>query len=105
MELASLKTIKCKIEAIYPSSNEYKIMIVSLDEGYIPITIPFNYNINLQCGSSGILTYEEALAGRTEWYDKVSERYYKHSYTAYYFKHFVPMDAVNNYENSKLTYN
>lgn len=106
MSLPALKTIKCKIEAIYPSSNDYKILIIMIHSGggYMPITIPFNYSTTLSVGKEGILTYEEALAGETEWYDKLSDRYYKHNYTAYYFKHFVPIETVNDYANAQLIY-
>ena len=87
---AVLKTIKCKVVNVSPVNDGYTILIAETSPSeYIPITIPFNYEFNLKVGDEGILTYEEAIAGITQWWHKEEEKYYKHNYTAYYYKHFL----------------
>lgn len=98
---AKLKSILCKILLLYPSHNNYQIAVVKLletveDEVYIPIAIPYNFEFDFRVGDIGILTYEEAIAGQTHWYDKEKDTYYKHAYTAYYYKYFLPGVITDN---------
>lgn len=95
LRLAELKTVKCKIKLIHPTHNNYTLVIAEVSPNeYIPVSIPYNYEFNFKEGSTGILTYEEALAGLTDWYSKEDNRYYKHNYTVYYFKYFVPENNI-----------
>lgn len=87
---AILKTVKCKIINLASTKDGYSVLIVETKpEEYIPITIPYNYEFNIRVGDEGMLTYEEAIAGITQWWSKEDSKYYVHNYTAYYYKHFL----------------
>lgn len=87
---AQLKTIVCEVVVITKDAKDYTVLVVKTDEGMLPISIPYNYEVvNLRPGDYGVLAYEEAIAGITKWWDKSSEKFYTHNYTVYYFKHFL----------------
>lgn len=95
--LPLLKTIRCKIVHISPSRDGYiDVIVETINFELLPITVPYNYEFNLKVGDQGILTYEEAIAGKTTWWKKEDEQYYFHNYTAYYYKHFLHEITTNN---------
>jgi hypothetical protein len=100
-EVAELKTLPCEI--IYISStysNGHYILIVKTSEVLLPITVPYNYNVNIKNGDKGLLTYEKAIAGKTHWWNKEENSYYPHAYTAFYFKHFLHTIDTNHTEDT-----
>lgn len=103
INLPQFKTIKCRIENIHPTVNNYTIVILETDtKELISISIPYNYEYTFKVGDIGVLTYEEVLAGMTHWYSKEDDRYYKHNYTVYYYKNFIPVGRVDNKEEKEL---
>lgn len=82
-----------KLLSLYTEFGDYTTYVfenLNTGEYLICTKLPRWESIKINIGDVGFLQYLEVIAGKTVWYDKLSEKEINYKYSGIYFQKFIP---------------